>query len=313
MSKILKNNTGSDVPIVDVGNIVVPASGQLVIALEDYLKFRESTDTVSKLLDGTLTFNDGTKDWDNNNAINILRDYHQIFHETSDRRQLIAPNRIPSGYSLYVAGECDDMTSGAYGGGDPMLFDSTNPTRDFRQLNHYYAIGVRAKWHNCNFDNYMTAILKAPASQGLTNQSGDYTKYNIGGPYNMIIPVAIGTGDWDMDISAFQANGKVLKATPVPQAGNTGWFDYDSSTNTLTRNMTQTGGYNLYDFDVNLHAFGRKCWASPSGETALDITDLVGKLLYNCWVLSFEFGKNTGSLSSEQASVSFITGAMGNV
>jgi hypothetical protein len=61
MSKILKNNTGSAVPISDCG-IEVPASGQFTIQPTDYPLFAMSGDTVELLSDGTLTMNDGSND-----------------------------------------------------------------------------------------------------------------------------------------------------------------------------------------------------------------------------------------------------------
>lgn len=66
--RILKNNTGSAVPIGDVGQSV-PASGQLVIAPQDYGKYEGSSDVITLISDlavnpttSTLTVNDGTFD-----------------------------------------------------------------------------------------------------------------------------------------------------------------------------------------------------------------------------------------------------------
>lgn len=227
----------------------------------------------------------------------------------------VTNNRIPAGYSIYGVGEADNITNGTYGGGVQLQFDSTNDEREFQLLNHYYAIGARAVWKNCDIDNYFSATLIAPASSGFTNTTGDFDKVNLGGSLNMYKPVTAGTGAWDADLTDTLAGTSILKATPVPSAGNQGWFDYDSETNILTTNMSQTGGYNLYDFDVNLHAFGRRVWGTSQsgGVTGIDVPDLVGKLIYNSWKVKLEFGLEGGLLGSEKAAVTFYVGTKGNI
>ena len=226
-------------------------------------------------------------------------------------------NRVPNGYSLYVVGESDDIANGIYGGGDELQFSESNNSVDFRLLNHYYAIGARAIWSGCDINNYFNATLIAPASSGATNQTGDYDKVEIipSSGLHLFKPVDTGTGSWDMTLTDTLTNTSILKATPVPATGNNGWFDYDSTTNILTANMEQTGGYNLYDFDVNLHSFGRKVWGTPQsgGITALDITDLVGKLLFNSWKINFTFDVSDGVLSSEKAAVILILATKQNI
>jgi hypothetical protein len=76
--------------------------------------------------------------------------------------------------------------------------------------------------------------------------------------------------------------------------------------------MAQLGGYDLYDFDVTLHAFGRKIWGSSDGQSSLDVSELVGKLLFNAWKLRLTFEKRGGSVSTEKAAVVFMVGAQGN-
>ena len=46
-------------------------------------------------------------------------------------------NRVPNGYSLYITGVSDNLTTGSYGTGDDLLFDSSNVTKSFQLLNHY--------------------------------------------------------------------------------------------------------------------------------------------------------------------------------
>jgi hypothetical protein len=233
---------------------------------------------------------------------------------TDDGRMLQATNRVPGGYSLYITGEADNIASGTYGGGTALQFDSSNTTKDFQLLNHFYAIGARVNWEGCSIANYFNATLVAPATTGLTNTTGDFNKYAVTGG-NLIIPAPPGAGAWSMDLTAKLTNTQILKAVPIPAAGNNGWFDYNSTLNELTVNSEQTGGYNLFDFEINLHSFGRKIWAqSGAGQSSMDVTDLVGKLLYNSWKIRLSFYLYNGVLQpAQKASVVFVTCAKGNI
>lgn len=236
--------------------------------------------------------------------------------EVRDNRLQNMNNRVPNGFTLYVTGTADAISAGGYGAGDDMQFSSSNQTRDFQLLEHYYAIGARAIWKNCDIDNYFNATLVAPASSGAAEQAGDFDKYEIipSSGLHMFIPTAEGEGDWDMDLAETFTGTNVLKATPVPAAGNNGWFDYNSSTNVLTPNMSQEGGYNLYDFEVNLHALGRKVWGSPlnGAVSELDVSDLVGKLLFNTWKIRLHFDVE-GILGSEKAAAVLILATKKNI
>jgi len=216
---------------------------------------------------------------------------------TEDSAEIIAVNNIPAGYTLYPTGEADDITNGTYGGGNVLHLKQGGTTQiDFQSKTHWHLLGGKAKWYGgSNADDYAHAALIAPATTGLTNVTGDYDKIDLGGGANLIKPVAAGTGAWSMDLTAtLNANVSILKATPVPVAGNTGWYDYNSTTNVLTRNMSQTGGYNLYDFDANLFKFGRRLFGGD-GLDSYEYPTLRGKLLYSNWILRFNLSAtNTG-------------------
>ena len=72
MSKILKNNTASDVIISDTGQ-TVPASGQLTIQTGDYLLYAGSDDVVTLVGNSTLTVNDGSDDLSINDGIKLIQ------------------------------------------------------------------------------------------------------------------------------------------------------------------------------------------------------------------------------------------------
>lgn len=311
MAMILKNNTVSDITLL---GRVIPGSGQYTIDPANRESFAGSDDLWTKVADGDLTVNDGSIDLSLSEGIDHLKNYQQKTVTTEDNRLMIAENRIPAGYTLYIAGESDDISAGTHGGGDKLIFNSSTTQVDFRQLDHFYVIGARCIWEGCDLTNYFDAKMVAPATTGATETTGDFNKYNLGGSLNMFIPTAAGTGSWDMDITATYTNTEILKCTPVPVSGNNGYFDYNSDTNVLSVNSGGTGGYNLYDFDADLHVFARKAWGKKGdgNESSLDITGLVGKLLFKNWLIRFNFYKDGGSLSSEKAGIQLILGAMGN-
>jgi len=69
MSSILINNTASAIPL-EIGH-TVPANGQLVIATQTKTLFANSNDLHVALINGNITYNDGTKD---------LQLYEAIWH-----------------------------------------------------------------------------------------------------------------------------------------------------------------------------------------------------------------------------------------
>ena len=96
---------------------------------------------------------------------------------------------------------------------------------------------------------------------------------------NMFIPNATVEGDWDLNLAEpLNANVDFTKAVPVPAAVGTGFFDYDISSNTLSFNAEQTGGYNLFDVplpiskhvnEVPLLGEGKGCTTVPAVKPAM--------------------------------------------
>jgi hypothetical protein len=205
--------------------------------------------------------------------------------KTDDSRDIVATNRIPAGYTIYFTGVSDNIANGTYANGGDLKMDSSSKTIYYQSLGNYLLVGGRVIWQGADMSDYVDGTLIAPASTGATNVAGDFNKYNIGGPYNMFIPSAPGAGAWSMDINAKLPNTQILKCTPVPATGNNGWFNYNQDTNSLSVSADQKGGYNLYDFDVNLFKFCSKLWGKKQdgSETLLEASDVIGKILFNSW------------------------------
>jgi len=259
--------------------------------------------------------NDGQNDIsDVNDQIVFLRG--EVPVETADKRPIVAINRIPAGYTVYPTGVADDISNGTFGGGTTLHMNKTDgKSVDFQMLEHYYAIGGRAMWEDAGNRDNIEAKLWAPKTVG-TNSTGDFTKVEVApssGLY-IFVPTAPGAGDWSLDLTEKLTNTNILKCTPVPSPGNQGFFDYNSDTNVLTVNTQQKGGYNLCDWDVNLFAFCRSCWGrKDNGETALESTDVVGKLLYNSWKIKFTLSIHDESNRDPKVSIVMVTAAQKNI
>lgn len=212
--------------------------------------------------------------------------------KTPDNRDVIAINRIPIGYTMYFTGRSDNIAAGTYSNGNDLCLDEQATTKIFQSLNHFYLVGGRAIWENASLANKVTAKLIAPATTGLVNQQGDYTKVEVipGSGFNIIVPTPLGFGNWELELSAKLPNTNILKCVPVPAIGNDGFFDYNSDTNVLTRNETGTGSYNLFDFPIRLFTFVNEMpGKGGSGqESVFESTDVVGKLLFNFWQVQLE-------------------------
>ena len=91
MSKILKNNTASAVPLTDTG-VTVPASGQYTIPPQDYLLWAASSDVITEVGNAVLTVNDGSFDLNISDGIDLIkglydRDYireYAVIEHTTD-------------------------------------------------------------------------------------------------------------------------------------------------------------------------------------------------------------------------------------
>ena len=231
---------------------------------------------------------------------------------TGDGRIIQAGNRIPAGFTVYPTGVGDALQASGYRLGNVLKFDANNKTKRLQFLNHWYGIGGRIIWNGADLSDSMSAFLRAPATGGI-NQAGDFNKYNLGGSFNMFVPTTPTEGAWDLNLSEVHTGTTVLKCVPVPVAGNTGFFDYDSDTNILTVNYEQKGGYNLYDFEATLFCFAANIFGlnGDGKESSLEVPDLVGKLLYNTWVIDFVL--STDKTDTIECGVIMISAMKGNV
>jgi hypothetical protein len=228
----------------------------------------------------------------------------------ADRRQIVAINRIPNGYTIYPTGEASDITNGTWQGGTE-LRRTTTGTMDFQMLEHWYAIGGRGNWEGGKSVDKVSAWLVAPATTGTSNPgAGAYDKVSTGAGSNIFVPAPLVDGDWDLNLTEkLNANVNFTKAAPVKNAAMTGFFDYDYDTHTLSLNSDQKGKFDLYDTQCVMFTFANQI-NGVEGEIALDVSDVVGKVLLPHWIIRFKAEVVTGSAV---CSVNMITAVKSNV
>jgi hypothetical protein len=245
-------------------------------------------------------------------SIDLLKDYYTPNPKTEDNRDIVAINRIPPGYTVYPTGSGDAIQAVGYAAGADLKFDADNKVRRLQMLDHWYGIGGRIIWEGADLDDHIGAILKAPATTG-TNTPGDFIKVATVLGFNVYVPTAPGSGDWNLNLTEKFSGTNVLKCVPVPATGNNGFFDYDSSANVISVNSQQKGGYNLYDAELPLFRFANKCWGrkQDGAETSLEIPDVIGKMLYNQWVV--EFTLTTDKLAGIKVGLIMISAVKKNI
>jgi hypothetical protein len=82
MSKILRNNTGSDITITDVGSVVIPTAGPSTYTIppQDYLLWAQSSDILTYLNDASptpsITVTDGSFDLNPSDGVDLIKGIH---------------------------------------------------------------------------------------------------------------------------------------------------------------------------------------------------------------------------------------------
>lgn len=131
MSKILKNTTGSDVAIADVGQ-TVPASSQITITPQDYLLYADSSDTVTLVGAGTLVVNDGSVDLSIADGMKLIQGIFpssvKIITSDESPNTVTLPSQNKSAFGDIMTESVEPVSqiSGVYGlNDDTETFDAT--------------------------------------------------------------------------------------------------------------------------------------------------------------------------------------------
>lgn len=233
--------------------------------------------------------------------------------EPYDKREVVAVNKLPVDFTLFITGDSDDVTNGTFGGGERLYFDISNKTRNFRLKNVYFITGGYGYVSDVNFGDYIDVSIVAPASSGMVEGScSNVNKQEVipSSGMNMIIPAVQGQGTHCISyIDAINQNVSILKVTPVPNDNNSGWYKYDYRTNAISPCSEAECEYDLYDFDIVLFNLARKMSVPTSGAFYFDASEIPAKMILPNWIIKMQF--NTENILFKSC-VNLITGVKSN-
>lgn len=127
MSKILKNNSGSNVTILDTG-VTIANNSQYTINPQDYLLWASSSDVITHIGNGNLVVNDGSFDLTISDGVSLIKGSYP----TSVQIQPNLANRSAFNDSLSESVQPITQISGNYGTADARIeiFEATGGTAD---------------------------------------------------------------------------------------------------------------------------------------------------------------------------------------
>lgn len=205
---------------------------------------------------------------------------------TSDGKQIVLPNLFPGNVLLYITGVGDSST--VIGAGSKFKLSSSSGTQDleFQFRDWCYLAGGGIFYETATTNDEVSMKLFAPASTVSTSSggnTGDCNLYSLGDGMNMIIPAA-GNGTHN-----------ITSAIPVPaydeENGETpdGYWDWDSpdtGAGTVSANASALGGFNLYDFPIDISYFVRNLQLvgnGADGNFALTVPAIKPKKILPQW------------------------------
>lgn len=193
--------------------------------------------------------------------------------KTSDNKPIFLPNLFRGDVYPLFHGRSDDITNGVRFGGTYFKMQATeqgDSNLTFQFMEWVYLAGGIMECDGAVFGDRVNFKIYAPASPATSNPGdGDFNKYNLGGSYNMIVPTAPGTGDWDVNLQEkLNENVSFTKVVPVPAPEGTGWFDWDYMNENVTVNIQGKGNYYLFDFQTDLVHY--VIWQHLLGSSRID-------------------------------------------
>jgi len=208
-----------------------------------------------------------------------------------DGSPVVAANTWPIAQYVIWCGEGDDITNGTVGDGTAFKAELTaegDTTITSQFIEVIRLGGGHVLWKNCEFGDYATFSLFAPATSNIVSNpgSGAYGKLAIPGVGNMIVdpstPGADGP-DWDVNLTEkLNANVNFTKAVPVAAPDGDGFFTYVAATDSLTY-TPGTGTHNLFDADIPLAAYLRKMWLMGDGHEDLTVYNNIPATILPQW------------------------------
>ena len=210
---------------------------------------------------------------------------------TSDGKRIFLPNLFPGNVLVTYPGAGDDLTTGAIATGPTFGIQSTaieDKSVSWQFKDWVYVAGGEMTYSGAQVGDYIEYKLYAPPTVGTSVAgTGAFDKVEVipGSGLNIYVPNPTNTGSWDIDLTeTYSSAVSFTKAVPVPNSTTTGFFDYDTSTNALTVNATQSGAYDLFDFQIDLHSLANKIPMLGSHRVNLTVPAIKPKKALAQWV-----------------------------
>jgi len=190
-----------------------------------------------------------------------------------DGKPHYVPNIFPSGALSNYTGVSDDVVNGVKFAGVEFSKSYTTGVSDiveYQFIEWSYLVGGMTFYTGGKVGDKISFSLYAPATVGIENPgAGSFMKYVISPNTHIYIPYP--NGGWDLDIDVkLNANVDFTKVVPIPAPGeNTGYFDWDPITETMSVNFNGDGRYNLIDQPMLLAMFISKIPLIGSGQIPL--------------------------------------------
>lgn len=167
----------------------------------------------------------------------------------SDGRINVLPTLFPANVAMTIVGAGDDPVNGN-GVGTPFVHSSsdgylTQHTVTWGHNDYMYLAGGQLMYSNAVIGDTVDYWVYAPATP--VTGAGGTGNVSLTGPGNVLIIPGSNT-NYSVDLT---------QAVPVPNVAGTGFWDWNSPASgvgkgTITSNLSQQGGYDLYVIPINL-------------------------------------------------------------
>lgn len=269
--KIITNNNDYEVSINDLGIVVTASGGQIdLLDSSSSEEIAQSDDLITLVASGTISVSDGENSYGVADAVRFLHGITQEFsfdeegklktklaeNPTSYDKKIIvhaSPRPLsPKTYTHYM-GRGDDLSSSLHGEGDQQFAITCSGA--YQEADFYfisdgqvYMRGAAFGWENCAWGTEVSAEMFSSPTELYVAESGNI--YKVDG-YHRIY--------YDADDGDYSFAGNPIPVPALDANGNPeGYWDVSADGLSISPNTTQSGGYNLYDIEVQVARFVQK-------------------------------------------------------
>lgn len=264
------NTTDDSIRIWGLGATISGGETRDLAEYYTYDKIAKCDHLLELVASGTLTFDDGISDYGVADSLRLLANLEPQFsfddngelntklseNPTSYDKKIIvhaSPRPLtPKTYTHYM-GRGDDLSSSLHGEGEQqfaLTCSGSYAEADFYFITdgQVYMRGAAFGWENCAWGTEVSAEMFSSPTELYTAESGN--TYSIDNYHRIYYDMVSGTHSFagnPVPVPALDAN-----SNPV------GFWDVSADGLSLSPNTTQSGGYDLYNVEVQVARFVQK-------------------------------------------------------